>query len=105
MTIIRTANLTVLKTWLLGGQVNELGNHSEGFNTFCEDDCIEVLKDDNGNLSNDLIKESIELLIMQFGDDGFKHYGDIYKFKMPSEKNLNILVKRIKAKLEARNED
>jgi hypothetical protein len=105
MATIRTSNLTVLKTWLLGGQINEYGNYAEGFNTFCDDICVDDLKDESGQLNSDLIKEAIDSLISQFGDDGFKYYNDTYKFKIPSAKNLSILVKRIKSHIKAGNND
>lgn len=99
--IIRTSDLTILKCWLIGGQVTPLNNCTEGFHSFTESDCNEHLFVD-GKLSKALIKKEIEHYLDEHGDrpsnginQTFEYYGQYYRFKYPSDKNMKILVNRI----------
>jgi hypothetical protein len=96
MKIIRTADLTKLQVWLLGGYTDNLGGFCEGFNTFCDDEYADEL-----NSVSD-VKSAIIDLINEYGNEpstrpcrSFEYHGDYYKFKMPSTKNLDILAKRV----------
>lgn len=98
--VIRTANLNVLKTWLIGGQNEYMGSSAEGFHCLTKSDENEHLFE-NGELSSEKVKEQIQCLIESFGDDpscdgkGFFYFDDYYRFKIPCEKNLNILKNRV----------
>lgn len=105
MKYLRTSNLTILKTWLVGGQVTALGNYAEGFNSFY-DEYIENLLDEKGNFDDKKIYELVFQLITEYDNNPsngplqtFIYYNDYYKFKLPSDENLNILAKRIKKQL------
>lgn len=107
MKIIRTANLTILKAWLIGGQVDLNGCYSEGF--YCLNSDLENshLKINNKKFSYDLVKQEVILLLAAYSDEpsngknkSFKYYDENYKFNLPCVKNLNILVKRIIKELE-----
>lgn len=88
--IIRSANLTVLKAWLIGGQNDNMGGWSEGFNTFSEfADTLKTRED---------VKETILHFIDEEGDypsswvnGTYKYWGNFYKFKRPSAKGLEKL--------------
>jgi hypothetical protein len=82
-----TAKLQILDTWLTGGQIDGSGNNCEGFTGFNYEVCP-------------TLKATIEEIIfsIETGEEIgeiFEYYGTKYKFKCPSEKNLNILAKRI----------
>lgn len=94
--IIRTSRLNVLETYLIGGKIDIYGGNSETINSF--DEYRKNLKVD-GAYRIELIKEEIKAIIVQY-DEKFKYFGHYYKFKFPSEKNLNILAKRILKHLE-----
>ena len=108
MTIIRTANLDILESWLTGGQTDQITGVCEGnFNTFDTDheDCIEALRT-NGELDLEKIKSAIVDLIVEHGDFAyleqkyFVHWDQKFRFKTPNQKNLMILAARIKENIE-----
>ena len=98
MKIIRTANLIVLKTWLIGGQVDVMGSNSEGFHNLTK---YQEEIEEEGQINFDKLKKSIINLIENYGNDpsengtGFEFWDEIYRFKIPSNKNLNLLTKRV----------
>ena len=104
MKVIRTSNLHILSTWILGGQVDPMGNECDGDHSFTKEECNYQRKT-NGKFDLDKIKEGIIFNIEEYGSkesghDPFEFYGDYYRFKVPCAKNLNILAKRIKRDLE-----
>lgn len=92
-----TANLGILDTYLTGGQIDSSGNFSEAFDVDLESDEMENLEMIIKAIKGD-IKTSMEL------DETFEFYGNHYKFKMPCEKNLQILAKRIFKRIENEND-
>lgn len=88
--IIRTSNLYILQTWLIGGEIDSSGNCCEGFNSFNED----YLTDDILNNFEE-VKNIVIDLINNFKDDKFEYYNEYYKFKMPPDKNLEKLTHNI----------
>jgi hypothetical protein len=102
MKYLKSANLIILKTWLLGGYIDYLGNQTEGFHclTHFNGDNNEILT--NNKIDKTKLKKAIIDLIdyeghSPCGGDNtvFKYYNENYRFKIPTEKNLNILVNRI----------
>lgn len=96
MKVIRTANLNILKVWLWGGQTDAIGWYSKGFH------CLHPKDDEDYPKTLEKTKDTIEKLILAYGDEptkffnrSFEYYDDKYRFKLPCEKNLNILAKRI----------
>jgi hypothetical protein len=92
MKIIRTANLNIIKTQILGGQIDAMGNCAESDHSFTRhNDHLKI----HGHLQWDLVKMHIQFYINQYGDNSFEYYGDTYKLKHPSIMNMNILTDRI----------
>jgi hypothetical protein len=98
--IYRTPRLKIIYTYLMGGQVDWTGDCILGFPCFTHPHLHVNLKN-NGAFSEELIKKTIiELIDTQYEADPFYYYNAPYRFKIPCEKNLNILAKRIKKQLE-----
>ena len=92
--IYRTANLEILKTAILGGQIDGLGGTCESDHSFTHYN--EHLKSDKNNRFDlEKIKQHIEFYIEEYGNNTFKYYHNNYKFKKPSTKNLHELTLRI----------
>ncbi len=92
MKIIRTANLRIIKTAILGGEIDASGNCCESDHSFTRyNDHLKM----KGHLQWDLVRRHIEFYINEYGDNKFYYWGDWCKFKMPSRKNMNILTDRI----------
>lgn len=88
MKIIRTANLIILKTAILGGQIDASGNCCESDHSFTRyNDHLKI----KGHLQWDLVRRHIEFYINEYGDNKFFYWNEWYKFKMPSRKNMNII--------------
>lgn len=93
MTLIRTSNLTILQTQMLGGQIDLLGGFSESDHSFTQyNDHLKT----EGKFDLEKIKNHIEFYISEYGDNKFTYYNETYKLKMPKKNNLNLLSKRIK---------
>lgn len=101
MKIYRTKNIEILKTWLIGGQTNQLGGNCEGFHS------LTMEGRNNGLIKNDQIDlgfliSEIEACIEHYGNETFKYYENKYRFSEPSSKNFNKLLNEIMKDLQDR---
>jgi hypothetical protein len=102
--IIKTKKLSVLKTWLIGGQIDPMGGCGEGFHFLNNlEQAIEngIFLSETKTIDKIKLRENIEFAIEEYGNEtyGFKYYGDKYKFALPCDKNLKILTNRISKEL------
>lgn len=90
--VIRTANINILETAMLGGLIDYSGNRCESDHSFTwYNDHLKK----NGYFNVDLIREHVLFFIEEYGDRIFKYYDENYKFKTPNHNNLLILSNRM----------
>jgi hypothetical protein len=98
--IYRTPKLKIIYTYLMGGQTDWFGQTYPGW-WMVPGDYARTNLTVNGKFDISLIKQKIvTTLASQEESEPFYYYNAAYRFKIPCEKNLNILAARIKKELE-----
>lgn len=100
MTTYRTKNISLLQTWLIGGQINHNGDRCEGFHSLTLNGHKNGLIE-NGSINRNFLINEIEASIecAEENNESLSYYGDKYKFSKPSAHNFKILVNRIEKQL------